>query len=391
MASVDRNVLNPVEKTTDVHANTAGKTLYKGEFTFVIDAHPAFASTFPIGGQQIDAAYGRAINTGRGVVGEGGDAGPGVVGIAGKVIPTPAPGLPRPLKDGPQLGRGIRAGVIGFGSDPAMRGERAASDAMGVFGFADKSVGVVGFSSTLPGVLGFAREHAGVFGASGTIGVLGSGRDAHIGVEGAGGAFAGVYGHVDYANPSPSMVGVWGSAALSLGGAPPIGRAGVFTGPVDVIGDLTVTGNFVAWGTKSAAARHRDGSHRLMYCVESPESLFEDVGEAELAGGVADVTIDPEFAGVADLRLYQVFVTPYGDCNGLYVARRTRNGFRVREMARGKASIAFGWRVVALRRGIDTERFAHVERPVAPKPPPEPKTPSIDVGPLIKGARRRKR
>jgi hypothetical protein len=391
MASVDRNVLNPVEKTTDIHANTAGNTLYKGEFTFVIDAHPAFASTAPIGGQQIDAAYGRAINTGRGVVGEGGDAGPGVVGIAGKVVPTPAPSFPRPLKDGPQLGRGMRAGVIGFGSDPAMHGERAASDAVGVFGFADKSVGVAGMSSKLPGVLGFAREHAGVFGSSGTVGVLGWGRDAHIGVEGAGGAFAGVYGHVDYANPAPSMVGVWGSAALTLGGGPPVGRAGVFTGPVDVHGDLTVLDNFVVWGTKSAAARHRDGTHRLMYCVESPESLFEDVGEAELRDGVADVALDPDFAAISNLGRYQVFVTPYGQCNGLFVARRTRSGFRVRELARGRASIAFGWRVVALRRGVATERFAHVERPPAPKPPRPLGAPSVDVAPLLKPARRHRR
>jgi hypothetical protein len=74
------------------------------------------------------------------------------------------------------------------------------------------------------------------------------------------------YGHVDFASPNPGGIGVFGSAAIELGvpGSYP-GRAGVFAGPVEVLGDLTCTGNRVVWGTKSAAARHTDGTHRLLY------------------------------------------------------------------------------------------------------------------------------
>ena len=378
MASVDRNALNPVEQTTDVHANTLGKSLYNGHFVFVVDAHPAMAATFPIGGQQIDATYGRAINTGRGVVGEGGIKGPGVVGIAGGVIASPV--QPRSLNDGPQLGRDIRAGVIGYGSDPALHGERGAGDAAGVLGIADRSVGVAGWSTRFPGVFGFAREHAGVYGA-GNVGVIGDGRNAHVGVQGSSGDFAGVYGHVDFSNPAANMVGVFGAAALVPGGTP-IGFAGMFAGDVATLGHHTVTGNLVVWGTKSAAARHRDGTHRLMYCVESPDAQFEDFGEAELVDGTAEVVLDADFVALADTRRYHVFVTPYGDCGALHVARRTRTGFRVRESARGRSNVAFSWRVVARRKDVDTERFARVDRPVAPKLPPAPDMPALDAAPF---------
>jgi len=233
----------------------------------------------------------------------------------------------------------------------------------------------------MPGVLGFARAHAGVHGSSGTTGVIGDGTRGQIGVEGISGGLFGVYGHVNYAAPSPDAVGVFGAAAMDLG-KPGVytGRAGVFIGPAEVHGKLYALDDLIVWGAKSAATKHRDGSHRLMYCVESPDSWFEDFGEGTLVDGRADVSIDADFAAVADLRGYQVFVTPYGDCNGLCVMRRTRKGFQVREAARGASAIAFGWRIVAKRRDVATERFARVERPAMPKlPKPLPPVSPLDL------------
>jgi len=51
---------------------------------------------------------------------------------------------------------------------------------------------------------------------------------------------------------------------------------------------------------KSAAVLHPDGTHRRLYCVESPDSWFEDFGEAPLECGEATVTLDPDFAAVAE-------------------------------------------------------------------------------------------
>jgi hypothetical protein len=54
-----------------------------------------------------------------------------------------------------------------------------------------------------------------------------------------------------------------------------------------------VNGNFVATGgTKSAAVKDATGQHRLVYCVESPESWFEDFGSGQLVGGKAEIKLD---------------------------------------------------------------------------------------------------
>ncbi len=86
---------------------------------------------------------------------------------------------------------------------------------------------------------------------------------------------------------------------------------------------------------------------------------FEDAGSSELVNGAAVVSIDPEFAQTANTaREYQVFLTPYGDCKGLYVNNRTANSFEVHELGGGTASLSFGYRIMALRKDYENIRFA---------------------------------
>jgi hypothetical protein len=42
-----------------------------------------------------------------------------------------------------------------------------------------------------------------------------------------------------------------------------------------------------------------------------------------------------------------VFLTPQGDCNGLYVAQKSSAGFEVRELRGGRSSLTFDYRIVA--------------------------------------------
>jgi len=51
-----------------------------------------------------------------------------------------------------------------------------------------------------------------------------------------------------------------------------------------------------------------------------------------------------------------VFVTPEGDCRGLYVHRKRSSSFEVRELAGGKSSIAFSYRIVGRRKDIKGDR-----------------------------------
>ena len=104
-----------------------------------------------------------------------------------------------------------------------------------------------------------------------------------------------------------------------------------------------------------------DGSLRRLYAIESPENWFEDFGETRLTKGKATVKIDAGFAAVVRGG-YHVFVSPYGDSNGLYVTQRSRRGFVVREQNGGKSSIAFSYRVVAKRKDIAGPRLPKVTR-----------------------------
>jgi hypothetical protein len=382
MASVNLDTKNGATATTEIHAG--GQSIsdpFGGPFVLVADAFPAFALSSAMRGQSIDAVVGRAFNDGRGVVGEGGNTGPGVVGIAGGAIPNPDKFGPRALDE--QLARGFHVGVVGFGSDLSPRREGVGGNAVGVLGVADKAVGVWGTSTAMPGVLGVSAAHAGLYGWSRTTGVIGDGNAGQCGVEGFGNNY-GVYGHVNYSNPNPDGAGVFGAAGIDLKDLNnPIGRAGLFVGPVDVIGKLTVTGDLVVWGAgKSAAARHTDGTHRLLYCIESPESQFEDFGEAQLVRGRAQVRLDPDFAAVSDPSHYHVFLTPYGDSKGLYVASRNRKGFQVREQGGGTSRLRFSYRIVARRKNATTKRFQKVTAPKMPKLPKPLVQPEVDLNTL---------
>ena len=85
---------------------------------------------------------------------------------------------------------------------------------------------------------------------------------------------------------------------------------------------------------------------------------MEDFGEAQLSGGAAFVRLDPSFANVIDAtKAYLVFITPYAETKGLYVAMRSPGGFEVREIAGGKSNAQFGYRIVAKPFGSAAQRL----------------------------------
>ncbi len=239
------------------------------------------------------------------------------------------------------------------------------------------------------GVLGrSANNSVGVQGESGTAGAGGIGVRGLIANTSTVNAIA-VYGlnNSSFTGPGPGAggFGVYGlsakghglvGATSTAGGAAVVGAtnsvpgayAGAFYGPVIVGGDFTV------FGAKSAAVSHPDGSHRRLYCVESPESWFEDFGRATLVCGEAQVTIDRDFAAVVDPADYHVFLTGYDGAADLSVYDRTPQGFRVSAKS-GNGESTFSWRVVAKRKDIAGPRFERVEVPREPVLPDLPAAP----------------
>lgn len=256
-------------------------------------------------------------------------------------------------------GLGLKIGVAGDSFGALSVGTRGNADFLGVIGTATTSI----TSKLVAGVHGESANRAG------------------FGVNGQSGSFFGVRGLAGNLKlgPSPVGAGVLGVGTMGsqgvVGMAAPPAFAGLF------FGDIATT------GVKSAAVPFPDGSRRLLYAVESPESWFEDFGAGRLVRGRATVKVDPGFRAVVR-GAYQVFLSPEGDCQGLYVARKSGGGFEVRESQGGRSNIRFGYRVVARRKDVAAPRFARAKFPPMPADVDAPiGTPEAPAVPTLAKAR----
>jgi hypothetical protein len=263
------------------------------------------------------------------------------------------------------------------------------------------SDGVDGFttSATASGVAGINQ--------SGGIGVYGTGGTAVAGFGNSGSnGTAGVYGQaaVPHASIFPNMppAGVWGDSGLN-GGSGGVGILGTVDDHIAGLffnnapsGWWTLSaGNydssgfpFIAWnqpnntncnvdpggnlnctGQKHAIVLIDGGKRKVaMSSIEAPQSWFEDAGSSHLANGAAIVSLDPDFVQTVNTEMeYNVFLTPYGDCKGLYVTNRTVKSFEVHELGGGTASLSFGYRIMALRRKYENVRFEDHTKDPDPK------------------------
>jgi hypothetical protein len=222
--------------------------------------------------------------------------------------------------------------------------------------------GVVGKCDTATGigVQGQSNLGVGVFGVSnGNAGVLGSTTaPGNVGVGG--------------------IANIAGTAAFAGTSTNPNAFAGFFTGDVFVNGNFTVNDPT----RKHGAIQHPDGSLRLLYSMESPESWLEDFGKGQLVGGKATVTLDPDFAAVVHAEDYHIFLTTYGMSQGLDVTAQSATGFAVQERNNGTSAIRFGYRVVAkpktTNKAARLAKFAVPDIRV-PHPPPMPNVPAATV------------
>jgi hypothetical protein len=246
-------------------------------------------------------------------------------------------------------------GVTGIGSQFGIVG-----DVQNPTGAAPETAGVIGRNAaTTPGSIGVLGVIPQASNAN-AIAMYGLNYSTYTGPGPGAGGFA-IYGLSANGHGLVGATAAAGAAAVvgatnGVGGA----YAAAFYGPVIISGAFTVVG-----GPKSAAVLHPDGSHRRLYCVESPESWFEDFGKSQLACGQADVTLDPDFAAVVNLDDYHVFLTTYGGHDVLSVTNQSASGFRVETKDRTSAD-RFGWRVVAKRKDISAPRFDTVEVPQEP-------------------------
>jgi len=125
--------------------------------------------------------------------------------------------------------------------------------------------------------------------------------------------------------------------------------------------DMTTAGDTSCTGTLKTVNTASDATKVETYAVQSAENWFEDAGTVQLVNGAAHVSLEPIFGKTVNTAIeYHVFLTPDGDCKGLYVSNKTANGFEVHELSGGQSSIAFEYRIMAKRAGHEAERLVDV-------------------------------
>jgi hypothetical protein len=124
---------------------------------------------------------------------------------------------------------------------------------------------------------------------------------------------------------------------------------------------VDVSGNLYCSGSKSAVVPVDGGSKKVaLYAIEAPENWFEDAGSGQLSNGSAVIQLENTFGQAVNTGIdYHVFLTPNGDCKGLYVSQKSATSFEVHELGGGTTSgVAFDYRIMAKRKGFESIRMA---------------------------------
>ncbi len=242
------------------------------------------------------------------------------------------------------------------------------------FGSTQENFGMVGFSASAIGIGTYGQaveasnEGANTDGGFFPLGVWGdSGVSAGIGVFGSADDGWAVVGYNN--SPSGDVTAYFENDESTSSTFPVLYTYG---GNYGGHCDMDVSGNLHCSGTITAVVPVAGGAKKVaLNGIQSPENWFEDAGGAQLSGGEAVVNIESVFGETVNTGVdYRVFLTPNGDCKGLYVAQKSATSFVVRELGGGTSSIAFDYRIMAKRRGFEqvrlvdeTERFSGKNRP----------------------------
>ncbi|WP_395056596.1 beta strand repeat-containing protein [Flavobacterium sp.] len=151
----------------------------------------------------------------------------------------------------------------------------------------------------------------------------------------------------------PDGAGGLGASTVTYGGYFSSGGSGVgfaYVGANIGATNYKIIGN----GTVSTivASDKANDSKKIMFAPEAPEVLFEDYGVGQLLNGQVIINVDPIFAKnifVDAKHPLKVFIQLEGDCNGVYVTSKSKNGFTVKELNGGNSNVSFSWHIVGNR------------------------------------------
>lgn len=132
----------------------------------------------------------------------------------------------------------------------------------------------------------------------------------------------------------------------------------------------------IGTGAVSTIVKDQNNESVTMFCPESPEVLFQDFGRGKLVNGKAIIKLDEVFSKniyVDEKRPLRVFIQLEGNCKGVYVANKTKEGFEVIELDGGQSNVDFSYFVSANRaddydeNGILVSKYSKLRFPEAPE------------------------
>jgi len=218
---------------------------------------------------------------------------------------------------------------------------------IGVEGYSASTIGVGNYGQTIS-----ASNEGGSISGSAAIGVWGdtSGDWGVLGTTDEGDSIVG------FNASEPFATGYFENDEVASSDAPVLVTVGGNVGGACM---FDVSGDMYCSGSKSAVVPVDGGARKVaLYAVESPKNWFEDFGSGHLSSGSAVIELESTFAQTVNTQSYHVFLTPNGDCKGLYVSQKSAGGFEVRELGGGTSSIEFDYRIVAERKGYENIRMA---------------------------------
>ena len=200
-----------------------------------------------------------------------------------------------------------------------------------------------------------------VLGSAGIIGVSGNGGNNEMGVIGdfqtsGTGVFGLGSGGVITDMPANPNIAIFGTVGSATG----TGVYGRNSSTGATAFGVYSAGNFTETGAKSASLPTSQGN-QLVYCTESPEMWFEDMGTSKLINGEAHVKLDEMFLEtiyIDDSHKAHVFIQELEETDGLIVTMDSDyKGFTVKEKKNGSSNSSFSYRILAKRRFYQNQRF----------------------------------
>lgn len=107
---------------------------------------------------------------------------------------------------------------------------------------------------------------------------------------------------------------------------------------------------------KNFVMQHPQKSNKQIWyaCIEGPEAAAYERGTAQLINGEAFIPFSETFGLVANPTTMTVNLTPLSaESMGMAVIEKRSDGFRVKELMKGKGNYEFDWEVKAVRKGFE--------------------------------------